>query len=215
MTTVNLTYIRGTTLYINPSSQCTNNCLFCVRNFGDGVYGYDLRLHEYPKPEEISNAIKESWSEEFQEVAIVGFGEPLLNLDATLEAIRTVKSLSNVPVRINTNGHVLLTHPYRDVPAELAEAGLDRIQVSLNAHDASTYVRLCRPSFGENAYTSLLEFAKKCSELMDVELSVVELPGIDIKACRKIANDMGVGFLFRKFKGPPETLESIGMMLME
>ena len=148
----NLTYWRGESFYINPSSRCINDCLFCVRNYGDGVFGFDLMLDGDPTPDELVNAIDATWKPEFDDVAIVGFGEPLLNLDAVLAGIRKIKELSNVKVRMNTNGQGLLIHPTRDVPQELADAGLDRVQISLNAPNPDTYFQLCKPKMGRGAY---------------------------------------------------------------
>ncbi|MFW9809529.1 MAG: TatD family nuclease-associated radical SAM protein [Candidatus Thorarchaeota archaeon] len=205
----NLTYWRGTSFYINPTSQCMNDCLFCVRNYGEGVFGFNLLLEKDPSPEELVTAIENTWSPEFDDAAIVGFGEPLLNLDAVLAGIRKINELSDVNVRLNTNGQALLIHPTRDVPQELAAAGLDRVQISLNAPDSDTYFRLCKPKMGRGAYESILEFTERCKPLMKVELSAVDIPGVDIEACRGLAERLGVGFRVRVFKGPEGALEGI------
>jgi cyclic pyranopterin phosphate synthase len=205
----NLTYWRDNSFYINPTSRCINDCLFCVRQFGEGVFGFNLTLDEDPSIEELISEIEETWRPEFTDVAIVGFGEPLLNLDSTIAAIQKMKELSTAPVRMNTNGQALLLYPSRDVAHELADAGLDRIQISLNAHDSETYLRLCQPKLGRIAYDSILEFAQSCKPLMRVEFSAVDIPGVDIEACRGIAERMGVEFRLRVFKGPDGALDGI------
>jgi cyclic pyranopterin phosphate synthase len=205
----NLTYWRENSFYINPTSRCINDCLFCVRHFGEGVFGFDLVLDKDPSIEKLVAEIDATWRPEFTDAAIVGFGEPLLNLDGTLAAIRELKELSTIPVRMNTNGQALLLYPTRDVAHELADAGLERIQISLNAHDSETYLRLCQPKFGRIAYDSILEFALRCKPLMRVELSAVDIPGVDIEACRGIAERMGVEFRVRVFKGPDGALDGI------
>ncbi len=209
MSESNLTYWRGTSFYINPTSRCTNNCLFCVRQFSEGVFGFNLELDGDPAPEELAEAIKKTYSNKFDDIAIVGFGEPLLNIEGVLESIRTIKTITDIPVRMNTNGHALLIYPDRDVPRELADAGLDRIQISLNAHNEDTYLRLCQPKFGRIAYRSILDFAEQCKSYMRVELSAVDIPGVDIDACRGIAERMGVEFRVRIFKGPDGALDGI------
>ena len=186
-----------------------NDCLFCVRHFGEGVFGFDLALDEDPSPEELVAAIEQTWDPKFDDVAIVGFGEPLLNLDAVLAAIRRVKELTDAPIRMNTNGQALLLYPSRDVASELAEAGLDRIQISLNAPDPDTYLQLCQPKLGRGAFESIIEFTEECKPLMRVELSAVDLPGVDIDACRGIAERLNVGFRVRVFKGPEGALQGI------
>ena len=186
-----------------------NDCLFCVRHFGEGVFGFGLVLDEDPSAEELVKAVEDTWDTEFEDVAIVGFGEPLLNLDVVLSTIRRVKELTDVPIRMNTNGQALLLHPTRDVPRELAEAGLDRVQISLNAPDPETYFQLCRPKMGRGVFESILEFAERCKSLMRVELSAVDIPGVDIEACRGLAERIGVGFRVRVFKGPEGAIEGI------
>lgn len=186
-----------------------NDCLFCVRNFGDGVFGFNLLLENDPTPEEMIDAINTSWNPDFDDVAIVGFGEPILNLDTVLAAILRIKELTDTEVRMNTNGQALLIHPTRDVPQELVDAGLDRIQISLNAPDSETYFQLCKPKMGRGAFESILEFTERCKLLMKVELSAVDIPGVDIDACRGIADRLGVGFRVRVFKGPEGAMNGI------
>jgi wyosine [tRNA(Phe)-imidazoG37] synthetase (radical SAM superfamily) len=188
----NLTYWRDNSFYINPTSRCINDCLFCVRHFGEGVFGFDLVMDKDPSIEELLSEIEDTWRPGFSDIAIVGFGEPLLNLDGTIAAIRKMRELSNVPIRMNTNGQALLLYPSRDV-----------------AHDSETYLRLCQPKFGRTAYESILEFALRCKPLMRVELSAVNIPGVDIEACRGIAERMGVEFRERVFKGPDGALDGI------
>jgi cyclic pyranopterin phosphate synthase len=209
MSKSDLTYWRGSSFYINPTSRCMNDCLFCVRQFGDGVFGFNLVLDEDPTIEGLVRAIEETWDSKFDDVAIVGFGEPLLNLDPTLAAIRKVKELTDTPIRLNTNGQAPLLHPSRNVAQELADAGLDRIQISLNAPDPDTYLRLCQPKLGRGAFESILEFTEQCKPLMDVELSAVDIPGVDIDACKGIADRLGVPFRVRIFKGPEGAIDGI------
>ncbi len=186
-----------------------NDCLFCVRHYGEGVFGFELVLDEDPSAEELVKAIENTWDSKFDDVAIVGFGEPLLNLDAVLAAIRKVRELTDIPIRMNTNGQALLLHPTRDVAQELSDAGLNRIQISLNAPDPDTYLQLCQPKLGRGAFESILEFTEHCKPMMKVELSAVDIPGVDIDACRGIAERLGVDFRVRVFKGPEGALDGI------
>ena len=186
-----------------------NDCLFCVRHFGEGVFGFDLVLDEDPSAEELIKAIEETWDSKFDDIAIVGFGEPLLNLDPVLAAIRRLREITDVPIRMNTNGQALLLYSTRDVAKELADAGLARIQISLNAPDPDTYLQLCQPKLGRGAFESILEFTEQCMPLMKVEVSAVDIPGVDIDACRGIAERLGVDFRVRVFKGSEGVLEGI------
>jgi cyclic pyranopterin phosphate synthase len=215
MSSENLTYWIGEHFYVNPCSRCNNSCIFCIRNFADGVYGFDLRLTKDPNPEQLADAVKRTWNNRFEEAVVVGFGEPLLNLEGTLQAVREIKLLSDVPVRINTNGQALIMYPERDVPAELKNAGIDRVQVSLNAPDSRTYEILCRPQLGLRAYDSVLEFVKRCAALFPLDISAVELPGIDTAAIERLAERIGAGFRLRRFYGPQSVASQIPKLLSQ
>lgn len=184
-----------------------------MRNFQDGVYGFDLAGERNPTPQVIRNAIEDTWHERFTDAAIVGFGEPLLNLDTSLEAIATLKQLSDVPVRMDTNGQASLIHSSRNVAIELKNAGLKEIQISLNASSAEAYDLLCQSEFGLHAYDAVLQFARSCKSLMQVVLSVVDIPGVDIEACKRVADELHVDFRVRKFKGPPGVADTISKKL--
>jgi TatD DNase family protein len=75
------------------------------------------------------------------------------------------------------------------------------VSVSLNAHDKETYNRVCRPNF-ENAFESILEFIKKAKELLDVEVTAVRIPEVDISKAEQIAKEMGVKFRVREYIQP-------------
>ena len=41
---------------------------------------------------------------------------------------------------------------------------------------------------------------------MDVEISILDIPGVDIDACQEIAHSIDAEFHVRNFKGPREVL---------
>ncbi len=209
-----LVYWNNGTLYVNPSSRCSNDCRFCIRGFNEGVYGFDLRLDKDPTPAELTKALKQVNLTRFNESAIVGFGEPLMNIDGTLASAEYLSS-KGLPVRINTNGHARLFYPDRSIAKELSESGVSEIQISLNAPDAKTYVKLCRPSHGAEAFLSLLDFAEDCTKYMKVVFSVVRIPGIDINACRELAREFDIDLRVRDFKGSFELMQELAAILDE
>jgi TatD DNase family protein len=99
-------------------------------------------------------------------------------------------------VRLNTNGLANQYHG-RDVTAELATA-VDAISISLNAQDATTYERHCRPK-QPGAYAALLDFIGRAREhIPDVTVTAVAgLEGVDSDACARIAAELGVKFRSR------------------
>jgi len=180
-------------LYLNITNRCTNKCSFCIRFHSDYVKGHNLRLTEEPTEEELKRAIGDP--SQYREVVFCGYGEPLLRLDLVKSVATWIKQ-NKGRVRINTNGHGNLIHG-RDILPEL-KGIVDSISISLDAHDEETYNRMCRPSF-KNAFQGVIDFIKEAEKFIpQVQVTVVTLPEIDIEKCRKIAEDLGVGFRVRK-----------------
>jgi cyclic pyranopterin phosphate synthase len=190
-----LYYEAHNNLYLNVTNRCTADCIFCVRNFADGVYGYDLRLSKEPSEEEIIHGLGKIDLAKYREIVFTGFGEPTLRLDTVLAVTRWLKARSEgLKVRLDTNGHASLIWPERDVVFELKTAGIDSISVSLNAESEYTYNKLCRPVH-ENAYPAVLYFINEAKKAgIHVRATIVEYPGIDVEKCRKLAKDLGADF---------------------
>ncbi len=87
----------------------------------------------------------------------------------------------------------------RRVFEKLERAGVSTLSVSLNAHNKSTYTEVCRPKF-ENAFEKVLEFIERArDECLDVEVTAVTIPEIEISKVEKIASDMKVRFRVRPY----------------
>jgi TatD DNase family protein len=191
-------------LYLNITNRCPNNCYFCLRNFRNGVGGFNLKLEKEPSVAEVvmelGNVINEK---NWREIVFCGFGEPLERLDCVLEVAGWIRRHYGkiVTLRVDTNGQGFLLNRERDVVRELKMAGVDKVSVSLNAHDKETYNQVCRPSF-KNAFENVLEFIEKAKGLLDVEVTVVRIPEIDIQAAWEIAKRLGVKFRFRDYIQP-------------
>ena len=180
-------------LYLNITNQCTNECSFCIRFHSDYVKGHNLRLSEEPTEEELKDAIGDP--SQYREVVFCGYGEPLLRIDLVKSVAAWIKQ-NKGRVRINTNGHGNLIHG-RNILPEL-KGIVDSISISLDAHDEETYNRLCRPAF-KNAFSGVLDFIREAKKYIpQVQVTVVTLEGVDVEKCRKIAEDLGVGFRVRE-----------------
>ncbi len=90
-------------LYINLTNRCSADCVFCIRNFADGVYGYDLRLSREPTTEEVIGALEGLDLSKYREIVFTGLGEPTIRFDVVLAVTRWLKS-RNIRVRLDTNG---------------------------------------------------------------------------------------------------------------
>ncbi|MHB8766982.1 MAG: TatD family hydrolase, partial [Deferrisomatales bacterium] len=131
-------------LYLNLTARCTNRCSFCAKNRSPEVKGHDLTLDREPTVAELLAAVEaEGGAAAWDEVVFCGFGEPLLRLDAVVAVARELRRRGARRIRVNTDGLASLVHG-RDVTEDLAGL-VDAVSVSLNAPDAATYERLCRP----------------------------------------------------------------------
>lgn len=180
-------------LYLNVTNRCTNKCSFCVRFHSDFVKGHNLRLRDEPSVEELKAAIGDPSS--YREVVFCGYGEPTLRLDVIKEVSAWIKEKGG-RVRLNTNGHGNLINK-RNILPEL-KGLVDTVSVSLDAQDAQTYEKLCRPAF-KDAYAEVVGFireSRKC--IPEVQATVVEMEGVDVEKCRRMLSEMGVPLRVRR-----------------
>ena len=197
-----LAYVLDDALYLNLTSACTLACVFCPKISDDEwtVAGFDLKLAGNPSADEVwAAALAQGPLDRFSEVVFTGFGEPTRRLEVLLDLVRRLKGAGVRRVRLDTDGLASLREG-RDVPSELAAAGLDAVSVSLNAPDAVTYARICPSRFGEAAYPAVKAFvasAVRC--LPDVAASAVALPGLSEEACRVVAESLGARFRWRPY----------------
>ncbi|HEY9207333.1 MAG TPA: TatD family nuclease-associated radical SAM protein [Candidatus Methanoperedens sp.] len=197
----NIIYAAHGNLYLNITNRCTAECVFCIKRYSDGVYGYNLRLSREPTLSEILKELSQSKLSQYEEVVFTGLGEPLVRLDDVIEITKWLKS-RGIKVRLDTIGHARLLYPDRNVGKELARAGMNVVSISLNAQDEDTYNRLCNPKF-KNAYEKMLEFAREVSKSgMELRFTVVNLPVVEIEKCREIARGYCADFKVRGYGGP-------------
>lgn len=199
--TPSIVYWLGDNLYLNITNQCPNMCYFCLRNFKDGVGRFNLKIKREPTVDEVISEIQNTINmRHWKEIVFCGFGEPLTRLDCVLEVSRRIRQNYGkiIAIRVDTNGQGYLLNRGRRVVEELKEAGVDRVSVSLNAHDKATYMEVCRPRF-ENAYESILEFIEKAKRILDVEVTAVSIPEVDLDKVAEIAANMGVKFRIRQY----------------
>ncbi len=188
-------------LYLNITNQCSNRCFFCLKRYKRGVNGFNLKLSGEPSIAQITGELGEvlnmrSWDE----AIFCGFGEPTERLDVLLEVARWIKQHYGRPlkIRVNTNGHGYVLNRGRDVATELKAAGVDKVSVSLNAGDRETYVEICKPTF-TGAYEEAMNFVQKAKSTLEVEVTVVRMPEVDIAKAQAVADQLGVKFRIRDY----------------
>jgi len=193
--TAKIAYRIRNSLYLNITNRCTNACTFCAKFKDFTVKGHRLKLDHEPSFAEVIQAIGNPAS--FSEVVFCGYGEPLLRLDLIKQVAAWLRE-QGVKVRINTDGQANLAHG-RNVLPELAGL-VDAVSVSLNAPDAQTYQRICRSGFGVAGYQAVKDFLREAPRYIpSVTATAVTLPGIDMSACRQVAETLGVEFREREY----------------
>ncbi len=196
-----ITYEAHGNLYLNITNRCTAECIFCIKHYSDGVYGYNLRLSKEPSLSAIIKELSEIELSKYYEVVFTGLGEPLLRLDDVIKITKWI-TVRGIPVRLDTIGHAKLLYPDRNVAGELADAGMKTVSISLNAQDEDIYNQLCNPRF-KNAYKKMLEFARDISKTkIKLQFTIVDLPIVDVAKCTEIARVYHANFHVRGYGGP-------------
>ncbi|MBS7648594.1 TatD family nuclease-associated radical SAM protein [Candidatus Bathyarchaeota archaeon] len=196
-----IVYWLGNSLYLNITNRCSNECYFCFRHFWNGISGFKLKFRSEPSVEQVIENLRQHISRrKWKEVVFCGFGEPTIRLDCILEVAGWIKRYHPfLRIRLDTNGHALLLNPGRDVTRELKKAGIDIVSVSLNGHDRETYNRICKPVF-RDAYESVIELIRRAKcESLDVEVTAVRLPEIDISKIQDLVSRLNVRFRVREY----------------
>jgi GTP 3',8-cyclase len=194
-------YELGDALYLNLTSACTLACVFCPKiRDGDWVVGgYDLKLARAPSADEVWAAAQAAGLAGRSEVVFTGLGEPTRRLDVLLDLARRLEAAGVARVRLDTDGLASLREG-RDVPPELAAAGLDAVHVSLNAPDADTYARLCPSRYGAAAWEAVRGFIRSAVRTVpEVAATFVALPGLSQEECRREAEALGAVFRWRPY----------------
>ena len=190
-----IAYPIRNSLYLNITNRCSNSCCFCVRNYTDFVKGHNLRLDREPSYQEVIGSLNHL--EKYKEVVFCGYGEPTIRLDLLKEVAKFLKG-KNAKVRLNTNGQGNLIHK-RNVVPELVGL-VDTASISLNVDDSKKYDQLCKSEFGENIFEKVVDFAKECKRLLPkTALTFLDMPGVDLKRCEKIAKELGVELRIRHY----------------
>ena len=155
---------------IVPLKVCTLNCVYCQLG---RTAQTTIERKDYIPIEPVLAELKEALSEGMQTdyLTIAGSGEPTLNLRLG-ELIDGIKSFTDIPIAILTNGTLL----YReDVRADCAKA--DVVMPSLDAADEQTYQKINRPNRVlsiEKLIFGLCTFRKEFSGRIWLEVFFVE-----------------------------------------
>jgi TatD family-associated radical SAM protein len=198
----NSVYSEGENLYLNLTSLCPTECVFCVKEpAGRRFHGNDLTLDREPELEEVWSAVLDRTAKRpFDEFVFCGYGESTYRIDVVLELTRRLKRCyPRSKRRLNTVG-LGNTIWERNIAPELAATGLTSVSVSLNTADPEQWLKLHRPrlEMREKSFESVLAFIRAClSANIETTVTAVELPGVDLGAVQRLAAALGAAYRAR------------------
>lgn len=196
-------------LYANITNRCPCSCTFCIRKNSDSVGENDsLWLEHEPSLEEVKKAFDEFDKSDLDELVFCGYGEPMMRAELMLQTAEYVKSVSNMKIRINTNGLAALMNPDFDISR--LKYKIDSVSISLNASDPDKYLMITNSQYGLPSYNSMLNFALRVQEFVpEVVFTIVDcgLEEGEIEKCRERAKDCGVPLRIRHYVTDNEKYE--------
>ena len=189
-------------LYVNLTNKCPCACVFCIRKETDHVGNSDsLWLDHEPTVEEVKKEFKNFDLNKYEEIVFCGYGEPLVRINEVVEVAKYIRSISNIKIRVNTNGLADLIHKKKT--AVMLKDVIDAVSISLNAPNKEVYLEVARPAFGIKSFDAMLSFAKDCKTcLKEVCFSVVdEISEEEIIKSQELADSLGIPLRVRVKNG--------------
>ena len=189
-------------LYVNLTNRCPSRCTFCLRQEKNSksLYG-DLWLDREPTVDEIIAEFKKRDLSKYTEIVFCGFGEPTERLYDIFEICDFLRTITDLPIRINTNGMADLIH--KKSTAKDFDGRVDVVSISLNTPDKDRFYEITRNIFGPDAFDAMLKFAGEVKEYVkEVVLSTVAttITSDEEKKCAEIADELGVTYRIRPFE---------------
>mmetsp|Transcript_10718 Transcript_10718/g.27072 ORF Transcript_10718/g.27072 Transcript_10718/m.27072 type:complete len:221 (+) Transcript_10718:228-890(+) len=203
-----LAYWLGTRLYVAVTNRCNATPLIVARgpsfalpaDSGFAKLESDEPADE-PTPQEIFEVVDSAYESDGRKrvigmgeddtgVTFAGYGEPLLRLDTVIESATLIRERRHgVPLRLKTNGLV----PGGDntaAVAQLVEAGVMSASVLLPGPDPMSFAKVHPQAEGD--FGSLCDFvAQLAGSGVQVECSIIKMPGVDVSATRQLASALG------------------------
>ena len=138
-----------------PFKTCTYNCIYCQLG---RTTNRTLERHEWVPLDDVLGELETKLATQPDYITLSGSGEPTL-YSRTGELIERIKSLTDVPVAVLTNGSLLWD---ADIRSQLMDA--DLVIPSLDAGDGAMFQAVNRPhediSF-EEMLSGLIEFCRQ------------------------------------------------------
>jgi molybdenum cofactor biosynthesis enzyme MoaA len=183
---------RISDLRISITDRCNYRCVYC-RSGSDGPQFPEMPIADYLRMASVFVGLG------ITKVRLTG-GEPLLR-KGLIEMVRELAQMRTVEgtpldIAITTNGHLLA-----DMAQPLADAGLSRVTVSMDAVDPERFARITRVANGYEKVLAGVRAAQRAG-LNPVKINCVLLRGFNddqIAAFGRFAREEGVVVRFIEF----------------
>lgn len=183
---------RISDLRISITDRCNYRCVYC-RSGNNGAQFAEMPIRDYLRMARLFVSLG------ITKVRLTG-GEPLLR-SGLLDMVRQLGQMRTVEggpldIAITTNGHLLA-----DMAQPLADAGLSRVTVSMDAVDGERFARITRVPSGYEQVLAGIRGAQRAG-LSPVKVNCVLLRGFNddqIAAFGKFAREEGVVVRFIEF----------------
>lgn len=158
----NINYLR-----VSVTDRCNLRCVYCMP-----PEGIQRRAHEaILRYEEIAEVVRIAAEQGISKVRLTG-GEPLVRLDLAVLVRMIAETPGIEDVSLTTNGLLL-----ERMASELKDAGLHRINVSLDTLKPERFARITRGGSFETVWRGL-EAAEKAG-LQPIKLNAVAMRGVN------------------------------------
>jgi cyclic pyranopterin phosphate synthase len=157
-----ITYLR-----VSVTDRCNLRCVYCMPPDGIQLQTHDAIL----RYEEIADVVRCAAAEGVREVRLTG-GEPLArpNLPALVGMLAAIPGIEDISLTTNA---ILLER----FALPLAEAGLKRVNISLDTLRSERFARITRGGSFEQAWRGIL--AAQAAGLTPLKINVVAMRGVN------------------------------------
>ncbi len=158
----NITYLR-----ISVTDRCNLRCVYCMPQEGVKWQPHDSML----RYEEIIEIVKVAAANGVKDIRLTG-GEPLVR-EGIAELVEMIRAIPQVEdISLTTNG--LLLEKYAAV---LKQAGLNRVNISLDTLDPEKFMRLSRVGSLEKVWAGIQ--AAEASGIKPIKINAVIIRGVN------------------------------------
>lgn len=163
------------TIYIEPTRFCNLKCYYCMhssRNVPNGELektGFVLKNMDMLMYEKLVSEIN-NFNPQPKRIVFSGLGEPLMNkkLPEMIKLLRSSGYMNRIDIITNA---VLLSH---DVSDKLIEAGVSRIQISIQGLDEIQYFKNCGVEVDFNKLVDNIRYFYEHKKQCEIYIKIID-----------------------------------------